>query len=119
MSLNKAAAVQALSNARCISFASPQGSKNSSNREAQILKHPAEIAATVYSALLSLILKVFLLCRDKDIIYRTDRDLDNQADLDSADFDRRLKELDQSSGRAFDDWAPSKRRAGSEEQWRR
>lgn len=58
-------------------------------------------------------------CRDKDIIYRTDRDVDDQQDLDAAEFDRRLKALDQPSGRNYDDWIPSKGQAGSEEQWRR
>lgn len=60
-----------------------------------------------------------LQCRDKDIIYRTDRDVDDQEDLDKAEFDRRLKALDQPSGRKYEDWMPSKQQASSEEQWRR
>lgn len=62
---------------------------------------------------------MLLFCRDKDIIYRTDKDLDDQKDPDGADFDRRLRQLDQPSNRRYDDWVPSNRTAESEEQWRR
>jgi len=62
------------------------------------------------------------MCRDKDIIYRTDRDLSDQSkDLSQEDFDRRLdassKGSGASKGRRYDDWAPAKQAVDNE--WKR
>jgi hypothetical protein len=57
------------------------------------------------------------LCRDTDIIYRTDRDLmDQNKDLSQEDFDRRLNS---SGSRRYDEWAPAKQAVDADNEWRR
>lgn len=59
-------------------------------------------------------------CRDEDIIYRSDRNLDQQSrDLDADEFDRRLGQKVGDSDRSFGDWAQAQpQEVDRDSEWR-